>query len=114
MKLSEKQMYFGNMFVAFLVWAKMKGYEFTIAEVFRPPETQKIYLEKGVTTVEYSKHQDKLAFDIILYQNGSPLLAKTHVASYKYLGQFWKGLDARNRWGGDWSFCDPFHFEYAG
>jgi len=111
MTLSQKQQYFGDMFTILLVWAKLKGYKFSIGEVFRPPEMQRIYEEQKKTWTSYSRHQDKLAVDLFLYKNGR---FSNSIADYRPLAKFWKMLDEKNRWGGDWSTKDIYHFEYAG
>lgn len=131
-RLSEKQIRFSNMFAVFLTWAIANGYQFSIGEVFRPgglkfvcPKCKKefefllqdVYIYMGRSKVRHSKHQDKLAVDIFLLEKGdfitSPII--TLPSSYKPLGDFWKSLDLKNRWGGDFKgLVDPFHFEYVG
>ena len=127
MKLSERQIYFRNMFSVFLVWAISQDYDFSIGEVFRPGKLkyrcpccrkdfefslQDVYIYMKRSKARHSKHQDKLAFDIFLYKNGEFLAAK---GAYHPLSEFWKKLDRRNRWGGDFEgLNDPFHFEFGG
>lgn len=81
---------------------------------------QDVYVYMGRSKVRHSKHQDKLAADIFLLEEGKFI---TDVESYRPLGNFWKSLDPKNRWGGDFEklggelavkLSDPFHFEYAG
>ena len=81
---------------------------------------QDVYVYMGRSRVRHSRHQDKLAFDIFLLEEGEFI---TDVEKYRSLGDFWKSLDSKNRWGGDFKklegewqigLSDPFHFEHAG
>lgn len=125
MRLSERQVYFRNMFSVFLVWAISKGYNFSIGEVFRPGKLryccphcrkdfefnlQDVYVRMKRSKAKHSKHQDKLAFDIFLYKDGKFVTAK---GAYHPLARFWVKLDKRNRWGGNFvGLDDPYHFEH--
>lgn len=123
MKLSEKQVYFRNMFAEFLIFAIKHGYDFSIGEVWRRADltcpycskainVQKALIKMRLSCTMFSKHLDKLAFDIFRFENGKFI---TKIKAYKLLALFWKSLDSKNRWGGDFEgFCDPFHFEYSG
>jgi len=129
MKLSEKQIYFRDMVMVLFTWANLKGYEFSIGEVYRPGELkyqcphcnnviefslQDVYIYMGRSLAKYSRHQDKLALDMSLYIMGKYITDKE---AYRPIGEFWKSLDPLNRWGGDWEnkgFSDPFHIEYSG
>ena len=126
-KLSEKQIYFRDMIMVLFAWAGLKGYKFSIGEVYRPGELkyecphckreldfslQDVYIYMGRSLAKYSKHQDKLALDISLYVTGIYITDKE---LYRPIGEFWKSLDPLNRWGGDFSrLSDPFHLEYDG
>jgi hypothetical protein len=62
-------------------------------------------------------HLKKLAIDLAVFRGGVLIVDREGIAP---LGEFWEGLDERNRWGGSWrglvesgksSFVDAFHFE---
>jgi hypothetical protein len=75
-------------------------------------EQARLY-EAGLSKVKHSRHQDRLAADLILdlWEEGEWIYQK-ETEAYVSLGEFWKALDENNLWGGDWSsFPDGNHFE---
>lgn len=113
MRLSEQQFVFGYHFAKWALEMIARGYTVQIREVLRTPEQAKWNAEKGVG-IEDSEHCNGLAFDVYLWKNGIQLTKKE---DYQEAGDFWKSLDPRNRWGGDFkrshdpNWSDPFHFE---
>ncbi len=85
----------------------LPGYELTGGELHRTQEQQDIYIKQGKTKVKYSKHQDRLAIDLILYING---VWRTDKISYKPLADYWKSLHPSNTSGYDWDW-DYNHFQ---
>lgn len=85
----------------------LPGYELTAGEMYRPPEMQAIYLSKGLTKVRYSKHTDRLAFDINVFINGE---RRTDKEAYKPLAEFWASLSPENNSGYYWGW-DYNHFQ---
>lgn len=56
-----------------------------------------------------SQHYDRCAADVILDVNGE-YIEDSHHPIYVKLGTFWKALDKRCRWGGDFRRPDGNHF----
>lgn len=107
MTLLEKQKIFLLNVSKLIQWAFANGYELIGGELWRTEEQQKIYLEKGLSKVLRSKHQDRLAIDLCLFING---IYQTEKESYKPLATYWKSLDPCNIAGYDWGW-DANHFE---
>lgn len=55
-----------------------------------------------------SPHINRLAIDIILHKHGS---MSDKREDYFALGEYWKSLDIKNRWGDDIRKGDVYHFE---
>ena len=86
----------------------------TGGELYRTPEQQRIYIEQGRSKTMRSKHLQRCAIDLNLFTKDKK--GKLHLtydkAVLQPLGDFWEGLHANNRWGGNWkSFKDTPHFE---
>lgn len=123
MSLSDKQFTFAKNVIQLLVYAMARGWKFTLGEVLRPEEMQKIYLEEGKTTVEHSLHEDKLAIDINFFKNVPTYGTNGRIEHLEYeltykkedlqeLGDFWESLNSNNEWGGNWkTFLDTPHFQ---
>lgn len=83
----------------------------TGGELWRTPYQQAEYLRIGRTRTMSSRHLVRLAIDLNFFS------ADTHdlISDKKTLqpiGDYWEGLNkTRNRWGGNWQFYDPGHFE---
>ena len=60
-----------------------------------------------------SNHYDRLASDLNLFKYGQYLI---NTEDHKELGEYWKSLDPKNRWGGDFRHKDGNHYsrEYQG
>jgi peptidoglycan L-alanyl-D-glutamate endopeptidase CwlK len=89
------------------------GYIISIGEVYRPLEMQKLYIKQGKSKTLKSKHLDKLAVDLQIFQfkNGRYKYL-TECKHYKELAKIWKQIDPLNEWGGDWRrFKDCGHFQ---
>ena len=93
--------------------AAQYGFVLTAGEAWRPPEMQKIYVDTGRSKTLDGPHPRRLAIDLNLFVKGQyvgGLPAKDQVTAYAPLGQFWKSLSPKNKWGGDWGW-DANHFE---
>lgn len=111
MTLSEKQRLFAKNVGKLIGFAYANGMELTFGEAFRTPEQQKLYFKQGKSKTLNSKHLIKLAVDFNLFIGGKYMADSK---DYKRLGTYWKSLDAKNVWGGDWGGFDGNHFEYGG
>lgn len=90
------------------------GFSASAGELYRTPEQQALHVRNGRSTTMASQHLKRLAIDLNFFRDapdGRPLLV-SDVETLRPIGQFWEGLDAANRWGGNWTtFKDTPHFE---
>jgi peptidoglycan L-alanyl-D-glutamate endopeptidase CwlK len=106
MSLREEQSAFARDLVRLLTYASGKGYEYTIGEVERPVEMQRLHIAAGRSTTMNSMHIKKCAADVYFFLDGQLTY------NIEDLGRFWEELDPKNKWGGNWkSFKDKFHFQ---
>jgi hypothetical protein len=75
------------------------GYAVTLGEVVRSAAAAAAYAKTGAG-ISNSLHCDGLAVDLNLYKDG---VWKTQTSDFAWLGAYWKSLDPRNRWGGDFT-----------
>lgn len=115
--LRSKQKTFTQNVAHLIAFAFRNGFELTFGEVYRTPEQQQLYFNKGLSKTLNSRHLQRLAVDFNIFKNGQ-LLSKP--IDIKPLGDYWITLHPDNRWGGDWNrdgdlsdekFKDPYHFE---
>lgn len=118
MSLGDEQAKFTHDLGKFLAWAGSRpNRRVRIREAGRYPWVAQVmkFFGRGSTR---SLHIEFLAADVvldILVDGKWKYQAKSE--AYAELGAYWKGLDLRNRWGGDWkSRKDGNHFsrEYRG
>lgn len=104
-----KQIVFARLIPDLIIHAFQNGFQVTLGECYRPPETAKLYAEKGIG-ISNSLHRRRLAIDLNLFKDGKWL---TDYDSYKVLGDYWKslsGLGYQCVWGGDFKSRDLVHF----
>lgn len=107
--LNAKQREFSFCLAKLLTFAFKHNLDVIVAEVYRPPETAKIYAEKGIGIVK-SVHTKKLAADLFRYKDGT---VSWKVDDYEQLGKYWKTLHPDARWGGDFlDRRDAVHFSF--
>jgi len=71
---------------------------------------QDIYLKTGKSKIKHSRHQDKCAADIYVFNDGVQITSE----QMEQLGLFWESLDKKNRLGGNFpGFRDEPHFQYG-
>jgi len=88
---------------------------------YRTEAEQRTLFLAGKSEVAHSTHQDWLAKDLFVFdEDWEPIWEHTAGDGYSRLGAFWKTLDPRCRWGGDFRHkpsdplgWDPYHFELA-
>jgi len=110
MSLSNEQWEFLKDVAALIYYAEHrpdKDYKLTGSELYRTPEQAELNAKKGIG-IERSLHTSRLAIDLNLFINNK---YQTNSKAYRELGEFWKGLNYKNRWGGDFSRSDGNHFE---
>jgi hypothetical protein len=108
MSLNRKQADFTACIGKFIVWAFDHGYQLIGAEWFRTPEQAELYAKQG-KGIKNSVHRKKLAVDFFLYKDGNISWNKE---DYRPLGDKWKSMDSRARWGGDFKNRDAVHFSF--
>ena len=107
--LRSEQSKFAFDLMRFLLWASDQGYEYTLGEVQRPVEMQKIYFETGRSKTMNGMHLKKCAADVFFFKEGKLLTTKEEMQP---LGNHWEAMCVANTWGGNWkSFKDIPHFE---
>jgi peptidoglycan L-alanyl-D-glutamate endopeptidase CwlK len=89
--------------------------DFGVSEGIRSLETQREYLEKGVSTTMRSRHLTGHAVDVYAYVAG---MARWEMPLYKQISEaFFKAaqeLGVDIEWGGDWKkFKDGPHFQLS-
>lgn len=84
------------------------GIWLTAGHLWRDPEVQKIYVKEGKSQTKNSDHIDRRAGDLNFFIEGELIHDKEQV---RVLGEFWKSLNPKNYWGGDFkTLDDPYHF----
>jgi hypothetical protein len=106
--LSQKQQLFSLNASKLITYIYAQGYACTFGEAYRTPEQALIDVQKG-TGIADSLHCIRLAIDLNLFKGEEYLTDKD---SYQQFGTYWKSLDPRHRWGGDFPhLVDSNHFE---
>ena len=104
-------------FVQLVLYATKLGYVVTAGELSRPIEMQQLYVKTGRSKTMDSQHLKRMAGDLNFFKDGKLVQTREEL---KPLGEFWEGLNPKNRWGGSWrglvesgksSFVDCPHFE---
>lgn len=106
MTLREQQSLFVLLVAKLIYFARASGYELTFGETYRTKEQAEWNAAHG-SGITNSLHCQRLAVDFNLFKGGEIL---TTVENYRPLGNYWKGLHALCRWGGDFSKPDADHF----
>jgi hypothetical protein len=103
-ELREKQSKFAVMIAQLILRARAMGYEVTLGEAWRPPETAAIYAAEG-KGIANSLHIKRLAIDLNLFFGDKYL---TDSEDYRPLGDVWRAWGGS--WGGDFAKPDGNHF----
>ena len=116
MSLSDIQWEFLRDVARLIFFAEENGYKLAGKELQRDILTQKRYLKLGKTKTLNSDHLDGLAIDFAIFKDTDGDGDKDYTATVKNpvdvcrsLGDYWKSLNPRNYWGGDWGWDTP-HF----
>lgn len=116
MSLSDAQRRFTALLPILLQYGNARpGYAVRLDMAARSMEEQQRLMEAGATKTLDSGHTRRLAADLIVDRwDGRTFVTSWEPVDYKPLGAFWKSLDPRCMWGGDWdTLRDYGHFEYA-
>lgn len=106
MTLNEMQTLHVELIAKLITYVYSQGYALTWGEAYRTPQQAEWDAEHG-TGIAQSVHCDRLAVDLQLFKDGAYL---TNSTDYAFMGAFWKQLDPRCRWGGDFHTVDADHF----
>jgi len=109
MSLSDQQWTFLQNVAKLISYAHALGYKLTGGELYRPQFVQDRYFEEGKTHTLKSDHKERKAIDFNLFVDGEIQWHKNE--HWELLGLYWKKLDEKNYWGGDWkNLKDHYHF----
>jgi hypothetical protein len=113
MTLSEHQATFLRDIAFLILWASSGGVRIRAGQFGRSDEEQARLRAAGKSRVVRSKHQDRLAADLILdIKKDGRWVYQTETEAYEDLGKKWEALSEHNVWGGRWTgFPDGNHFE---
>jgi hypothetical protein len=90
-------------------YATEQGFMVTGGELTRTLEQQEFYVKTGRSKTMNSMHLKRCAIDLNFFKDGKIIWSKDTISP---LGQFWKSLHPKNRWGGEFSnLVDCPHFE---
>lgn len=115
MNLIQKQKAFSILLARFILEIQSLGYEVTLGETWRPPETARSNEAAG-TGIANSLHCLRLAVDLNLFRGGK-LLQRS--SEYQEVGTIWKSYTSNDLtccWGGEfrdsrgWPTPDGNHF----
>lgn len=112
MTLPEKQRIFPRLLAKLIEFAYSKGYEITMGECWRSPETAALYAKSG-KGIKNSLHCERIAVDLNIFKNG---VWSQEPKDYKVLGDYWKGLGGplfETCWGGDFTSKDNDHYSIS-
>lgn len=115
---TEKRILYLQRFALLIQKATLEGIEVIETSGHRSDKEQNELYQKGRTTpgpivtncdgyFQRSKHQDWLAKDLLIVENGVP--AWERAAGYDRLGEIWESLGGT--WGGRFISPDCYHFE---
>lgn len=113
MNLAQKQRAFPHLLARLFARAAELGYEITLGEAWRAPETAAQYAKEG-RGISNSLHTQRLAIDLNLFRGGKFL---TRTDDYRELGEFWESLSTPELeccWGGRFNDGNHFSVGHAG
>lgn len=95
------------------------GWKATGGDLYRSNDEQerKYKAELSKAKGGQSRHQSKMAIDLNLWDENGAYIPHLELEPEELkdklipVAEYWKDLNPKNRWGGDWRFFDPFHFE---
>lgn len=110
MSTRQQQSEFVLLVARLIEWAYQNGFELTFGECWRTPEQAARNAQTGAG-ISNSLHIERLAIDLNLFVGGVYIDA---TEGYTRLGEYWKSLHPRCRWGGDFrTRKDGNHFSYS-
>ncbi len=111
MNLIDKQKLFPILLCDLFSFARNNGYDLTLGEAWRPPETAALYAKEGKGIAD-SLHCLRLAIDLNIFKDGVLL---SRLSDYKALGEYWESLTTADYvccWGGRFNDADHFSISH--
>ena len=109
-KLLDAQFKFTDDVCYLIGFAYNQGYTLTFGEAYRTPEQAALNAKNG-TGIANSLHTKRLAIDFNVFVDGKYL---TKSEDLRELGEYWKSLNPKNAWGGDFKTNpDGNHFSQS-
>lgn len=120
--LGVRQCEFTHALALLIIQAAKENKHVKLQELNRTIQEQKENVRKGVSKTMDSRHLDKLAVDLYIYDMGTKAPV-VELEQYRSLGEYWESLGGR--WGGRFGLentskndqntklgWDPYHFEF--
>jgi hypothetical protein len=105
--LLKAQFRFTENLTEFLKWLANQGYYVSLGEALRTQYQQDYYVHNKLSKTTHSRHQDKLAIDLNIFNNKGGLVSNAELV---YFGEYWQSLHSNNKAGALWGW-DMNHFE---
>jgi hypothetical protein len=109
MTLRQQQSEFVRLVAKLIEFAYDNGMELTFGESWRTPEQAARNAQTGAGIAK-SLHTERLAIDVNLFVAGVFIDSSE---GHRRLGEYWKTLDPRCRWGGDFRKPDGNHYSFS-
>lgn len=109
MSLRASQSLFARLIAELILWAFENGMEVTLGEAWRTQEQAKLNADNR-TGIRDSLHCDRLAVDLNLFIGG---VFVDSTEGHRRLGEKWKSMHPRCRWGGDFRKPDGNHYSFT-
>lgn len=109
MTLRQQQSLFVQLVAKLIEFAYSNGMELTFGECWRTQEQAQLNADKKIGT-RNSLHTERLAIDLNLFVAG---VFVDSSEGHRRLGEYWKSLHPRCRWGGDFRKPDGNHYSFS-
>ena len=122
MTYSNRQWSFLKDVALLITYIAKEGWKATGGDLYRSNAEQDRLFDEGLSKARagQSRHNSRMAIDLNFWdEHGSymemprdKIHRVTHKNKMAFIGEYWKSLHPKNRWGGDFnSIYDPYHFE---
>ena len=106
--LSDKQFEFLKDFSRLINYCVAHEIKITGGELYRTEYQHAEHLRTGKSKIATSRHLKRLAIDLNFFIDGKLCY---DFKELEKIGDYWQGLNPKNRWGGFWEWKDIPHFE---
>jgi hypothetical protein len=106
--LSKAQQQFTADIAELILYIYANGYSATFGDAYRAPLSHGKMGEFKAYGRARSAHKQRLAVDLNLFDRDGNYLTDTE--SHRMFGTYWKSLNQKNRWGGDFNEPDGNHY----